>query len=957
MIKTLIIIIATVMIFSSFGIAVGYTGFTSSASNAELPFSFSAGTHIGNVSIFANGTVSDTSVITRNGNSYALNSNLNGTLTDMSNNSVVTGNGFTVNGKGLSAVIIMNASSVTLTDFNLVNSTTGVFASGSGQFQVDHSSINATSYGVHVQYSSRLSLYKDDISSQNYGIYLYYSFGAVVSSTFVQASYGFYTPSSTDLLSFNNDTFLSTTDGITIAGDCNNNIILENSTVVGKGASSYGLNIRTYVANNVTVSNNEFTNISRYAIYDVINSGANYTISGNNFVNTSTSIYLCDLYNVLVTKNNYIKSSSYAIQGEYVVNVTVTNNSISNAPLADGIYFIYSDFVSISGNEITNVSDAIYLTCSTSISVFSNIISKASCGIYFDIPSANDINISGNVMTNITHDGIQICVESGNNFDINNNLVDHASSAIYVHCDIHNLTIENNKIYNPTTCGIFSQYSNNLLVSGNIVVGLNGSLNHWTAIRIEYTSRALVYDNVIEGNITHPASGGISICGSAYFSEFSNRVSNEQYAFKLCNSGNFFLFNNTASNSNYGIYSEHNFQFYYYSNNISMSNFSLESQYDQLGYIYGNTFSNAHHDMIYMYESSYLTFYHNNFLNGNRINVSLYKSPYNAWNLSLPVGGNYWSNYTGTGSQDIGSTPYVVNGAAKDYLPLTTEWSGYTVTFVESGLPSGTSWSVLLGNTSLSSDTQTLTFLPDAAQHISVDFSVQNVPGYQSKANTNSLVLDGTNLTVSVTFTAITYKATFTESGLSSGSAWTVKIGSQTVSSTTTSLGFSLANGTYNYTVGLVTGYHVASTSGSFQVVGSAESISLQYIQNTYVLTVTETGLPSGNSWSVNVSGKLTSTTGNSVQLTVVSGTYNVTVTGPSNFKVTLSTSSVNVNNANASLTAVFSNTSKAVSSGSVYEGLGMGAVVGAVVGVLGYMAYTGTWIFRKIKKGEGGSN
>jgi hypothetical protein len=122
---------------------------------------------------------------------------------------------------------------------------------------------------------------------------------------------------------------------------------------------------------------------------------------------------------------------------------------------------------------------------------------------------------------------------------------------------------------------------------------------------------------------------------------------------------------------------------------------------------------------------------------------------------------------------------------------------------------------------------------------------------------------------------------------------------------------------------------------------------------------VTETGLPSGMAWTVNVSGTLKTTTGTSIDILLASGTYNVNVTGPSSYSGTLSAKSVTVDASNATVSVVFTNTtahSKTSNSASIYEGLGVGAIVGVVVGILGTMMYTGTGIFRKFKKGNGGT-
>ena len=185
------------------------------------------------------------------------------------------------------------------------------------------------------------------------------------------------------------------------------------------------------------------------------------------------------------------------------------------------------------------------------------------------------------------------------------------------------------------------------------------------------------------------------------------------------------LFNNTASNSDYGLYSYYyNSNFSYYSNTFINDSYSLYSEYDYLGYIYANTFldtqANAPAALHFLYlDEPYgtLTFYHNNFLNEttNSIVQNYYYNPDNYpvyMNAPLPTGGNYWSNYTGSGYNGIGTTPMPVNGSLMDYYPLTSRWISPTVTFMETGLPAGTSWSVSLGSTMYSSAGGSIVFSP-----------------------------------------------------------------------------------------------------------------------------------------------------------------------------------------------------------------------------------------------------
>ncbi len=77
--------------------------------------------------------------------------------------------------------------------------------------------------------------------------------------------------------------------------------------------------------------------------------------------------------------------------------------------------------------------------------------------------------------------------------------------------------------------------------------------------------------------------------------------------------------------------------------------------------------------------SSFNTVYHNNLIDNN---VQAWDHGFgNTWNVSYPIGGNYWSNYNGsdlygglyqntTGSDGIGDTPYIIDENDQDMYPL-----------------------------------------------------------------------------------------------------------------------------------------------------------------------------------------------------------------------------------------------------------------------------------------------
>ena len=99
-----------------------------------------------------------------------------------------------------------------------------------------------------------------------------------------------------------------------------------------------------------------------------------------------------------------------------------------------------------------------------------------------------------------------------------------------------------------------------------------------------------------------------------------------------------------------------------------------------------------------------------------------------------------------------------------------------------------------------------------------------------------------------------TYKTTFTESGLTSGTAWYVNLSNgQSFSGTGTSISFSEPNGTYSYSIASVN-KSLFSSGGSFTVNGNPISQSVTFSGAAYQVTFTETGLPSGTMWYVNLS-------------------------------------------------------------------------------------------------------
>jgi PKD repeat protein len=166
------------------------------------------------------------------------------------------------------------------------------------------------------------------------------------------------------------------------------------------------------------------------------------------------------------------------------------------------------------------------------------------------------------------------------------------------------------------------------------------------------------------------------------------------------------------------------------------------------------------------------------------------------------------------------------------------------LTYSYSGLPPGCA----------SENTAQLTCSPTATGNYTVTVTVTDVAASVSASHKFSLDV------VAATTTPPGGKetVTFTETGLPSGTSWSVTLGGTLASSTTSTLQFAEANGSYAYSIGVVTGYGTNPSNGTLTVIGAPLSIAVAF-EKVYALTFTETALPTGTNWSVTLTGSASS--------------------------------------------------------------------------------------------------
>ena len=258
-----------------------------------------------------------------------------------------------------------------------------------------------------------------------------------------------------------------------------------------------------------------------------------------------------------------------------------------------------------------------------------------------------------------------------------------------------------------------------------------------------------------------------------------------------------------------------------------------------------------------------------------KINGTAYSFINSFINLTISTGKYNYEIYNGNGII-VTSGNFTAYPGFNKIIPL---FLTYKVNFSEISLLPGTEWFVNL------SDGQTYSSL-----NSNISFNLPNGTYYYTIASANKIDLSnissgsfkvaGASIQINISFSEVTYSIKFVETGLSLGAIWYVNISGELSSGEISSSSYSilLTNGTYYYTVSTSDKiYEVSSTSSfSFNVNGASSSITVTFSEGKYPVTFSETGLPSGTPWYINLSNNMESgqITGSSYSFSIINGTY-----------------------------------------------------------------------------------
>jgi YVTN family beta-propeller protein len=207
-------------------------------------------------------------------------------------------------------------------------------------------------------------------------------------------------------------------------------------------------------------------------------------------------------------------------------------------------------------------------------------------------------------------------------------------------------------------------------------------------------------------------------------------------------------------------------------------------------------------------------------------NVSVISDATNQVVTTFPVG----SSPEGIAYDDDSGNAYVCN-TAQGTLSIISPGAS-TVTFTETGLPSGAEWYLnVTGETPVSSTTGSATI------------DLANGPYAYSIASTNkeyepfpaagTFPVAGTPLSESVTFQLVTYPLSFMETGLPADTNWSVTLNGTAQSSMGSTTVFTERNGTYSFALASAAGYTITPASGSIALHGHPISEPITFTSNS----------------------------------------------------------------------------------------------------------------------------
>ena len=376
-----------------------------------------------------------------------------------------------------------------------------------------------------------------------------------------------------------------------------------------------------------------------------------------------------------------------------------SNNIVDNGCF--GIHLLDSDQNTVSGNSLMrNALFAIELSTSSNNIIQSNIVTfNPMTGIGMHASSHNNV-ILGNRVINNTY-GINL--NNLRNSTISGNyLVNNSEIGIWMQNDVISNAIYGNNVTDSRYCIKIEERANSNTIWRNVLTNsqsgiqiqnaryteiFNNTIAHnygsdWDAgIRLDSAGYSRIYSNLITDNWR----GILLYTTSPHVSIYSNNITDNEFAVRVASGGSNYLNvsdNIVMHNRGYGIGltgfgGASNYATI--SRNIIVNNSDgiALGQYSNYNTILQNNISQNGYGFYIDYSTQNIIWRNNIVDNDQQVYVST--GSVNNWNGSYSAGGNYWSDYNGSDSNNdgVGDTPYVLDGNNGDNYPLMGYFSSF----------------------------------------------------------------------------------------------------------------------------------------------------------------------------------------------------------------------------------------------------------------------------------------
>jgi parallel beta-helix repeat protein len=588
--------------------------------------------------IRANGRVEGTDRIQRVGNLYSFTSDINESIIVERENTVIDGTGYLLQGNNAEYGIKLESSGVTIRNMQISRFEYGVYVYlSSNNNIIVNNKISGTSRGIYVRGTDNNTITGNELTNNGEGIYLSATNSVLRNNQMENNSYNFGIipqPRYNDIDTSNtvngkpiyhwtnqHDKTVPLDAGCVILINCTN-IKVHNLTLTNNKEGLLFVNANNIEIKNCSLSNNKSGIRTRIS--------SNINITQNVFNENGEGLTIWESTKILLNENQIVNNTQRGIEFfDSKEQNSVKDNYISGSSM--GIEFTASsNYNTITGNTITNCDLAILFTTSTFNTLRNNTMFDNKKAFHIDHGHYTDVSREIPYFIND--------VDSSNTIDgkpmyywidkQDKTVPSDAGYVVLMNCT--NITVSN--LQKVST--ILVAYTNDSLISQNLIENSDVGIKIWRGSNNNIVANQLIYNEA-----------GLSIHFSENNNAYWNNLSNNLQGVSLSGNSNNNIFRNVISNNHNGIYLD-------WANNNT---------------IYNNNFVN---NTRHVYDTTETIF------------PWLAPTSIHNWNQTYPIGGNYWSNFTGvdlksgknqnlTGSDGIIDAPYKLYINNTDGYPLT----------------------------------------------------------------------------------------------------------------------------------------------------------------------------------------------------------------------------------------------------------------------------------------------